>query len=62
MFNTCNHDWEVKSTVVLPSAFEQMGKATNRSCSAPYWVFQKKAVVIMACKKCGKIDKTTLES
>lgn len=60
MFSQCKHDWEVKSAIVLPSAFEQM-KNCGRG-TYPYWIFQKKAVVIMACKKCGKIDKTTTES
>ena len=54
----CLHDWEVKSKDILPSAYEQMiaGKQLTDSI-LPVW-FQKKIVIILSCKECGKLDKT----
>jgi len=63
MFAGCNHIWEVKDKTILPSGYEQLGDGTDfGSRSIPQWMFKKKVIVILACKKCGRLDKTTEEN
>ena len=52
----CKHEWEVLSDVMIPSAFEQVGKAGVKSIknTAPGF-FRKVHHVVLACKKCGEI-------
>ncbi len=53
----CKHDWEVKDKTVLPSAWEQGTeylKSIERA-KLPAWVFTKKVVITLACKKCGEL-------
>lgn len=55
----CRHDWEVKDKTILLSAYEQViasGQAPA-SLSALVPVFQKTVVLVLACKKCGKLKK-----
>ena len=55
----CKHDWEVKDKTVLPSAWEQMQDAKKGTVEMQLYgvVFQKKVMVVMACKKCGLLKK-----
>ena len=53
----CFHDWKVISKEVLPSAFEQMKGVESIKGDISY-TFQKKIIIILACTKCGKLDKT----
>ncbi len=57
-WESCNHDWDVKSKEILPSAVEQM-KAANISPDKIFqWSFWKKIHLVMACKNCGRIYET----
>lgn len=51
----CRHDWEVKDKTVLPSAWEQHKATHVETATLPVWFFMKKAVITLACKKCGKL-------
>ena len=61
----CDHKWVVLSENILPSAFEQIAKASAgrvRIGEVCEGTFQKKIVVILACEKCGSLDKTIEEN
>lgn len=59
----CRHQWIKNSEAVLPSAFEQTmrtgefrldPKAVRSSADA--WLFKKKVIISMICKKCNKLQ------
>ena len=68
MFNFCKHEWEKVSETTLPSALEQgittgivpnMYPAHGEEATNQLRIFyQKQYVLVLKCKKCGKLDKT----
>lgn len=56
----CKHVWVKITEVLMPSAFEQANAVEGYTVSAIDGVgmFTKKIVVILACEKCGKLNKT----
>lgn len=56
----CRHEWEVLVNESMPSAYEQMTKnaLVTDMKAANVFYFAKKHIVILACKKCGAINKT----
>jgi len=58
----CNHKWIVLVDKVLPSAWEQMGQMTDRLAEVKAAMLTKKSITILACEKCGAIDKTIEEN
>ena len=64
LFSACKHEWEKVSEVVLPSPFEQMKETdlVERLMKAPSVNFVKKFILVLACKKCGAINKTVEEN
>ena len=62
MFARCLHDWEIKDKTVTENPFQQMMKEKNISIKdAPAWVFKEIYILVLACKKCGALDKTFKE-
>lgn len=61
-FENCSHDWEIKSKDILPSAFEQMSVGKFTVEELIFAAFTKKIIIILACKKCGELDKTIEEN
>jgi hypothetical protein len=55
----CKHVWEKISEQVLPSAVEQIGSSAG-SRNIPAWCFEKKFVLILQRKKCGRLNKTEI--
>lgn len=56
----CKHAWEVKVDKVLPSFMDRMkegGRAIKIGALTDD-MYQSTHIVIMACRVCGKIDKT----
>ena len=60
----CKHDWKKISEIILPSAFEQITKKhiIERLGSPSVLMYRKKLVIVLKCKKCGKLDKTVESS
>jgi len=60
----CKHEWEKQTDVTFPSAWEQLtGSINDRSVkTAPYWMFEKKHLLVLSCKKCGKLERYETES
>ena len=55
----CNHVWEIKKDIVLPSAVEQMIKNIDQeTIHIDKSYFEKKHICIMVCSLCGKIYKS----
>ena len=54
----CKHEWEILSETILPSPYEQMEERAVELKHVIAWFFVKKLIVIISCKKCGKLDKT----
>lgn len=54
----CKHEWEIKSKDILPSAYEQYKDQKIYPDGVYTTHFQKKLILVMVCKKCGKINKT----
>lgn len=56
----CQHDWKKIAETTLPSGFEQMEKGglgfDKISGVNP---FKKKYILVLFCKKCGKLVKFT---
>jgi len=61
MFNKCKHDWEVKVDRFVPALMEKLVDSTKSMKNVPPEIFVSTHIVIMTCKKCGKIDKTITE-
>jgi hypothetical protein len=57
----CKHDWEIKDKTILPANLELL-ESTPSEGSIPQRFFVKKLVLIMACKKCGKLFKSVEEN
>ena len=54
----CKHDWKTIEKVETPSAFEQMAKCGLKSLkSLSSDGFDRKALIILSCVKCGQIKK-----
>lgn len=58
----CKHDWETISEVTLPSAFEQMAGKLSSLKGWDTSMFVKKHVLVIKCKKCGKLHKFESEN
>jgi len=58
MFKKCKHDWEVKSEKFVPALINVLVEQGSRMKNIPLSVLESTHIVIMVCKKCGKIDKT----
>ena len=54
----CKHEWEKVSETTLPCALDNL-KALGME-SETYYTSQlrKKYILVLGCKKCGKLDKT----
>ena len=59
MFRTkCSHDWNKLVETVLPSGYEQMaqaGESSREIKGVGSVLFMKKLVVVLCCRKCGKV-------
>ncbi len=54
----CRHEWKEISNYIFPSAWEQFfSRETDKVTNIPPWIFVKKLIIILACSKCGKLDK-----
>lgn len=57
----CKHEWEEISKDVLPSAWEQLSKTAGNDLkkitNVDPVLFQKKIIIVLRCKKCGKIER-----
>lgn len=63
----CSHDWEIKDKTVMPSAFEQLlkgsqGLESTASLQNTKAVFKKTYICVMACRRCGAINKTIVSN
>lgn len=58
LLNRCNHEWRVLVNKTMPSPFEQTKVTKSAKSSIPSWYFTKQSIIILECKKCGKINKT----
>jgi len=54
----CNHEWEVVTHSVLPSAYEQLEPHVRNIKHATPHYFTKKLVIILKCSECGVLNKT----
>lgn len=52
----CKHKWEVKHESLTPSFLERAD--VNHTKGVFLGMTQSTKIVIMACEKCGKVDKT----
>lgn len=63
----CKHDWNVVSDVVTESTFEMATRVLKRaaigkvSIPGQLCVDDRKHIVVMACKRCGKVKKIVTE-
>jgi len=67
MFWSCKHDWEIKDKTIMKSIAEQQKELGLAKVSIPavryggddpfLAIFRKKVIIIMSCKKCGKLKK-----
>ena len=60
MFNRCKHEWEILKDTTYPSKLEEYKKVTGESLIPRYQetmieLTERTVIVIMACKKCGKL-------
>jgi len=56
----CKHNWEVKVNERIPSGYEQCKeKMKSMKNFDPESLFFTRRLVVMTCKKCGKVYKTT---
>ena len=60
MFDRCKHEWEILKDTVYPSKLEEYKKITNVDLKPRYIntiteLTQHEVVLVMACKKCGKL-------
>ena len=63
MFFKCVHEWEKIAETTLPSGFEQMvGHVEGAQSARGINPYKKKYILVLACKKCGQLDKTIEES
>ena len=54
----CKHEWVVIKDELIKAPY-QLIKANKETVNiAEHWLMQQKLVVILKCKKCGKLDKT----
>jgi len=54
----CKHEWNKVSETILPSAFEQVKNNIHGEVNFMPWMLRRKAIIILACKKCGKLYET----
>ena len=59
----CRHEWKKHSEAVLPSAFEQTMRTgefrlnpSSVQSKMDSWLFRKKIIIVMICKKCNKLQ------
>ena len=58
LFKKCAHDWLKVSETVLPSGLEQLLATKQVSeVSVSSYLVQKSHIVVLTCKKCGKVHK-----
>lgn len=58
-FTKCEHEWEVMESSLTPSPMERLqeqGEVQMKGFSQSMLYSTK--IIILACKKCGAIDKT----
>ena len=58
----CEHEWEKFSEVTLPSGMDQMGKYGCHPREVYLSFFVQTHIVILTCKKCGKVYKSVTRS
>jgi len=54
----CTHEWEVKVDKTEKALLLQIGRFTSENL--PHSAFEGKSITILACTKCGKINKTVV--
>lgn len=52
----CKHDWQLLSEIVTESNAEQAKRIGLKNVKG-FFVFDRKLVQIVTCKKCGKLKK-----
>ena len=60
MFSRCNHNWEILKDTVYPSNLEEYKKITDMDLKPRYInsvteLTQHEVILVIACKKCGKL-------
>ncbi len=60
----CEHDYEEFNKTDMKSAYEQVVASGKNYTSVPHnpWVFRKKLVILLKCKKCKRIKKIIEEN
>ena len=54
----CQHEWDKVSETVLPSGYEQMEAGNTKfDRMSGVSLFRKKYILVLSCKKCGKVKK-----
>lgn len=54
----CKHDWEIVVKETMPSMLDTKNINNGGNITVPAWVAQRKIIIILKCKKCGKLNKT----
>ena len=55
---SCKHKWTVLVEKTLPAAFDLDSAKIQRASGLDWRVLLKTHIVILACEKCGQLDKT----
>lgn len=61
----CKHDWVKASDIVLESGFEQIAQyddLVSRMKNIEPYMLVKTHILLMVCKKCGKVYKSVTHS
>lgn len=53
----CKHIWDKISETTLPSPFETLKEGGCMTEDILPWLMRKTHIVILTCKKCGKVHK-----
>lgn len=56
MFKKCKHDWIKQTDIIIPPPINQETITKIKNASVDF--FTKTHVIILSCKKCGKIYKS----
>ena len=60
--NKCLHDWETKDKTLTEVPFERIKSTEGASMKGSgSWFFNQTYILVLACKKCGALDKTIKE-
>lgn len=62
MFNFCKHDWKVTVNERTRSQLEVMKSNGFNPSNVNGFATEEKNITILACSKCGKLDKTVVSN